>query len=180
MILNKYSSADASPTSLHLSGVDLQIMRRGTGRPILFLHPDIGLTPDLPVLDLLAARGQLIAPSHPGFMGSSLPRHFSTVDDLAYFYLDLLEMLDLSHVLVVASSFGAWIAAEMAIKTCERLSHLVLAGPVGIKIGEPFESAVVDMFATDMDEFRQLAYADRKSTRLNSSHSRASRMPSSA
>jgi pimeloyl-ACP methyl ester carboxylesterase len=155
------SSADeASLTSMKLSGVELEVIRRGAGRPILFLHPEIGIASNLPVLDYLAAHGQLIAPSHPGFMRSSLPRHFSNIDDLAYFYLDLLETLDLRDVVVVGSSLGAWVAAEMGIKSCERISHFVLISPVGIKVGGPLDSSVVDVFVTDSEDFKGLAFAD--------------------
>jgi len=51
----------------------------------------------------------------------------TTVDDLAYFYLDLLETLDLRDVVLVGVSFGGWLAAEIAVKSTERISHLVLA-----------------------------------------------------
>lgn len=147
-------------SSIHLNGIDLELIKGGAGQPILFLHPEIGLRQGLPVLDLLARRGALLAPSHPGFIGSSLPRRFDHIDDLAYFYLDLLEELDLRDVLVVGISFGAWIAAEIAIKSCERISHMVLGGPVGIKIGGPDQHDIVDMFAIPEEKFFELAYAD--------------------
>ena len=35
--------------------------------PLLFLHPGIGIEPTAPVLDRLAARARVIAPTHPGF-----------------------------------------------------------------------------------------------------------------
>ena len=90
---------------------------RGKGRPILFLHPGIGIEPDAPVLAALANGGRVIAPSHPGFGTSQLPKGMTTVDDLSYFYLDLLDQLDLRDVLWSASSLGGWIAAEIAVKT---------------------------------------------------------------
>ena len=71
---------------------------------------------DAPVLDALARGGRVIAPSHPGFGASQLPKGMSTVDDLSYFYLDLLEQLDLDDVLVVGVGLGGWIAAEIAVK----------------------------------------------------------------
>ena len=60
------------------------------GRPILFLHPGIGIDPAAPVLTELAKGGRVIAPSHPGFGTSQLPKGMTTVDDVSYFYLDLL------------------------------------------------------------------------------------------
>lgn len=150
----------AKTDTIELRGVTLEISIRGNGPPLLFLHPAIGLSPDLPVLDMLAEHWTVYAPSHPGFMRSSLPRHFSHVDDLAYFYLDFLAELKLEKVLVVGVSFGAWVAAEMAIKSCERIAGLVLASPVGIKIGRPDEVHVVDRFSMTAEQFNSLAYAN--------------------
>lgn len=154
-------STKAAHTSfIDIGDVKLELSRRGSGRPILFLHPAIGYSPKVAVLELLASQGQVYAPMHPGFGHSSLPRHFSSVDDLSYFYLDFLEHLNLRDVIVIGASFGAWIAAEIAVKTCERISHLVLADPVGIKRGRPDEAEIVDLFAVTREEFLRLAFAD--------------------
>jgi pimeloyl-ACP methyl ester carboxylesterase len=147
-------------TPLCISGVQVEAVAHGSGRPILFLHPGIGLDPNARVLDLLAAGGRVVAPVHPGFGASELPRHFSTVDDLAYFYLDLLEQQGWSDTAVIGVSFGAWIAAEMAIKTTERISHLVLANAVGIKVGDRETRDIVDIWAITDQEFAERAYFD--------------------
>jgi pimeloyl-ACP methyl ester carboxylesterase len=78
------------------------------------------------VLDHLAKGVRLLAPSHPGFGHSALPGGFTTVDDLAYFYLDLLDVLDLRDTVVVGVSLGAWIAAAIAVKSTARIAKLVL------------------------------------------------------
>ena len=72
-------------------GTGIEMIERGAGRPLLFLHPGIGIEPDAPVLERLAARYRVLAPTHPGFGRSELPKGFDRVDDLAYFYLDLLD-----------------------------------------------------------------------------------------
>ena len=95
----------------------------GQGRPILFLHPGIGIDPAAPVLTELAKGGRVIAPSHPGFGTSQLPKGMTSVDDVSYFYLDLLEQLDLRDVLVVGVGLGGWLAAEIAVKNSTRLSR---------------------------------------------------------
>src|SRR4029077_18557459 len=110
-----------------INGIRIESIERGSGRPLLFLHPEIGIKATAPVLDRLAERARLIAPSHPGFGGSEQPKSFTTVDDLAYFYLDLLDELDLKDTAIVGVGLGAWIAAEIAVKSTARLSHLVLA-----------------------------------------------------
>ena len=59
-------------------------------------------------------------------------------------------------------SFGAWIAAEIAVKTTERISHLVLANAVGIKVGDRETRDVVDIWALTDEQFAELAYFDAK------------------
>ena len=147
-------------TSLVVNSVNLETIERGQGRPILFLHPGIGVDPAAPVLGALAKGGSLIAPSHPGFGGSQLPKGMTSVDDLSYFYLDLLEQLDLRDVLVVGVGLGAWLAAEIAVKTTDRLSRLVMANAVGIKVGDRETRDIVDIWAIMPDQFNELAYFD--------------------
>ena len=41
----------ADPPMVTVSGVRLELIERGRGRPLLFLHPGIGLDPGAPVLE---------------------------------------------------------------------------------------------------------------------------------
>jgi pimeloyl-ACP methyl ester carboxylesterase len=143
-----------------VDGIRIEMIERGSGRPLLFLHPGIGISTTAPVLDRLAERTRLIAPSHPGFGGSEQPAWFTTIDDLAYFYLDLIDALELEHIIVAGVSLGGWIAAEMAVKSCERISHLVLANPVGIKISGRESRDIADIFALTEEQLAELAYFD--------------------
>jgi pimeloyl-ACP methyl ester carboxylesterase len=147
-------------SSITVNGVRVELIERGAGRPLLFLHPGIGIEPTAAALDRLAARARVLAPVHPGFGRSEQPKSFDTVDDLAYFYLDLLDELDLRDTVVVGVSFGGWIAAEMAIKSTARISHLVLANAVGIKVGDRETRDIVDIYAIPEKEFVELAYFD--------------------
>jgi pimeloyl-ACP methyl ester carboxylesterase len=151
---------DAPLASLTVNGIRIETVDKGRGRPLLFLHPGIGLDPAAPVLDRLAEKARLIAPSHPGFGGSEQPRSFNNIDDLAYFYLDLLDTLDLKDAAVVGVSLGGWIAAEMAVKSTQRISHLVLANAVGIKVSDRETRDIVDIFAKTEKELNELAYFD--------------------
>ena len=47
---------------ISVSGVDLMVEERGSGRPLLFLHNGEGLAPERPWLDALAAHYRVIAP----------------------------------------------------------------------------------------------------------------------
>jgi pimeloyl-ACP methyl ester carboxylesterase len=144
--------------TISLNGVRIEMMERGAGPPLLFLHPEIGIDSDAAVLDLLAARTRVIVPTHPGFGGSEAPRSFDSVDDLAYFYLDLLDELDLKDVALVGVSLGGWIAAELAIKSAKRISHLILGNPVGIKVAGREHRDIADMFAMTETDFLEIAY----------------------
>ncbi len=143
-----------------INGVRIETIERGSGRPLLFLHPGIGIQATAPVLARLAERAHVIAPTHPGFGGSEQPPGFNSIDDLAYFYLDLLDELDLKNAIVVGVSLGGWIAAEMAVKSCERISHLVLANAVGIKVCDRETRDIADIFALTEAQFAELAYFD--------------------
>src|SRR3954464_6343232 len=91
-----------------IAGVRIELIKRGTGRPLLLLHPAIGIKSTDRVIEELARSFTLIAPSHPGFGRSELPRAMTPVDDLAYFYLDVMEALDLREVVLAGLSFGGW------------------------------------------------------------------------
>ena len=154
------AAAEAPTSMIVVNGSRVELIDRGRGRPILFLHPHIGLDPAAPVLATLAEGGRLIAPSHPGFGHSERPAGLTAVDDLAYFYLDLMDALDLRDALVVGVSLGAWIAAAIAVKSTARIARLVLGNPVGIKVGDRETRDILDIFAMLEDGFLDKAFAD--------------------
>ncbi len=145
-----------------LAGVRIELVKRGNGRPLLLLHPAIGIKSTDGVIDQLARSFTVIAPSHPGFGRSELPRAMTTVDDLAYFYLDVMDALDLRDTVLAGISFGGWIAAEIAVKSTARISHLVLADAVGIKLGDREQRDIADIFTIKQSEADRLAYHDPK------------------
>jgi pimeloyl-ACP methyl ester carboxylesterase len=156
----EFMAADGKVGAIAVDGVRIEMIERGRGRPLLFLHPGIGLSPSEPVLDRLAQNARVIAPLHPGFGASEQPARFTSIDDLAYFYLDLMDALDLAQAIVVGVSLGGWIAAEVAVKSTARISHLVLANAVGIKAADRETREIADIFAMTEDEFNGRAYFD--------------------
>jgi pimeloyl-ACP methyl ester carboxylesterase len=159
------STTSSTMSSLLVNGTRIELIERGSGAPLLFLHPGIGIDPAAPVLEGLARGRRLIAPSHPGFGASDLPSGFTTVDDLAYFYLDLLDQLDLRGTLAVGVGLGAWIAAAIAVKSYERIGRLVLANAIGIKVGDRETRDIVDIWAITADELDALAFHDPSTAR---------------
>lgn len=156
-------------TRIRVADIEVEVRAAGSGkRTVLFLHPGDGLEGDNAALGMLSKSCRLIAPSHPGFGQSELPKHFRTIDDLAYFYLDFLESQNLSNVVLAGVSFGAWIAAEIAIKNTSRIAGLVLADAVGAKFGDRMTREIADIFSYPMYEHAQLLYED--SSRRQMSH----------
>ena len=146
--------------TISIAGVDLELVERGQGDPILYLHGGGGIASDTGFLDMLARERRVIAPSHPGFGKSSLPDWLDSVDDIAHIYLELMDRLGLARADLVGFSIGGWIAAELATKTPERLNRLVLIGPVGVKTGKPDKLDIPDVFAMPLEELDKLRFHD--------------------
>jgi pimeloyl-ACP methyl ester carboxylesterase len=142
-------------------GTRIDVIERGAGRPLLFLHAENGIEPAVAVIDELAKAARVTAPTHAGFGGSALPHGMRSVDDLSYFYLDLLDQLDLHGVTIVGVSLGAWIAAEIAVKSTARLSRLVMANAAGVKIGDRETRDIADIFALTEQDYLEIAYCGR-------------------
>lgn len=119
---------------LAVRDVSVRVWRGGTGPSLLFLHGAGGHPGWLPLLERLAGRYAVIAPEHPGFGRSDDPKHIRHVPDLAMYYLDFLESMNLTRVHVVGHSLGGWTAAEVGVRNCGRLASLTLIAPAGIRV----------------------------------------------
>lgn len=113
----------------------LSLTRIGSGRPVFVVHAGHGPATAMPIVDHFASDSLVLMPTHPGFEGSPRPEWFSSVDDLAITYLNLLEDEDLSDVVVVGSSFGGWVVSEMAVRDlAHRIGRLILIDPAGAEV----------------------------------------------
>ena len=137
---------------IDLGGIAVETLIAGTGPPLLFLHGGDYVAQNAPFLDLLARRWRVIAPRHPGFGTTPRPAWFRTVHDIAYLYLDLLDRLALDDTLLVGSSFGGWIALEIAVRSEARLGRVVLIDALGVKLGGREERDIADIYALPAEE----------------------------
>jgi pimeloyl-ACP methyl ester carboxylesterase len=144
---------------LTVGDATLEVVERGEGAPLLFLHGEDGLLFSDPLIDELAQSHRVIAPHHPGWGASTRPDFVTDVRDLAAVYAELLEQLD-DDLVVVGCSFGAWVAAELAVLAGDRFSALVLAAPIGIKLGDRETRDFADIYMYSFDDARALLYAD--------------------
>lgn len=138
--------------AVQVRGLKLEVLTTGSGPPLLFLHPGVGLRGALPFLNSLALSHRVIAPSHPGFGASELPDWMTSVDDLAYFYLDLLDEMNLKDATLIGASLGGWIATALAVKSTVRLRSLILLNSVGMKFGRPRDEEIADIFSLNAAE----------------------------
>src|SRR5580658_5136421 len=105
---------------IEVNGIAVETLILGDGPPLLFLHGGDYVAQNRPFLDSLARRFRVVAPRAPGFGTTPRPAWFRTVGDIAYLWLDLLERLDLDGITLVGSSFGGWVALELAVRSTAR------------------------------------------------------------
>ncbi len=130
---------------VEVAGAGLQLVKGGTGEPLLILHGEMGHPGWLRYHQALSQDNTLHIPSHPGFGGSDRLDWIMNMRDLAGWYLRALDELALSPVNVVGLSLGGWLAAEMATMCPHQFKKLVLVGAPGIRppVGEIFDMFLV-------------------------------------
>lgn len=145
---------------ISLQGVDVEVVRKGSGPPLLLLHGGGGPLAGEPFADRLAERFEIVAPTHPGFNGTKIPDHFDGMPDLVFLYLDLLDALKLEAPVVMGMSMGGWLAAELAVLPGTNFSRLILVDAVGVKIGGPTDRDIADLFGMPPQEATRLMWHD--------------------
>jgi pimeloyl-ACP methyl ester carboxylesterase len=143
-----------------VGGIELEVVRRGAGRPVLLLHGAQTVDPHAPFLEMLGRHAEIIAPSHPGFGRSARPADFETVYDLVHFYLEFIESLPHEKLTLIGLSFGGWLAAELAVKCRHRLDGLVLVDAFGIKVSDRETPDILDVFNTAPQEVQRRSWHD--------------------
>jgi pimeloyl-ACP methyl ester carboxylesterase len=145
---------------IDLGGIAVETLIAGNGPPLLFLHGGDYVAQNQAFLDRLARRWRVVAPRHPGFGATPRPAWFRTVHDIAYLYLDLLDRLALTDTLLVGSSFGGWLALEIAVRSEARLGRIVLIDSLGLKLGGREERDIADIYALPAEEVLRRLFVD--------------------
>src|SRR4051794_13510015 len=149
---------------LRVNGIELEVLRRGADRsmgcPVLLLHGMDTVRPNARFLDLLGSETEIISPSAPGFGNTERPADFDTIYDLVHLYLALLDELPFERVALLGLSFGGWLAAEIAVARPRKLDRLILADPVGIKLGDRETRDIADVFNLNPAEIKRRGWQD--------------------
>lgn len=155
------SSKECTESTIHVGGIDLKIIKGGSGRPLLVLHEELGHPGWLSWHSALSKNHQLHVPVHPGF--GALPRAdwVSSVRDLAGFYSRVLSDLEVGAVDVIGFSLGGWVAAEMAAACTDKFRRMVLVAPTGIR---PGEGEILDMFVLTARTYLDASVHDAENT----------------
>ena len=148
----------AATTRLSFRGGDLAVAEVGNGEPVGYLHGFVGSPSGQPFPAALAEHGlRVVAPSLPGFTGSSACADIRSLHDWIVATSEVLDVAGLAGGPVVASSIGAMLALEVACVRPEAFSALVLVAPLGLfDVDDP----VADPYATTLSAQRALLTAD--------------------
>ncbi|PKB66714.1 MAG: hypothetical protein BZY81_06530 [SAR202 cluster bacterium Io17-Chloro-G4] len=142
---------------ISVAGVDLQMVKGGSGEPLLILHDEIGHHNWLNYHQALSENYTVHIPSHPGFGKTPALDWIMNMRDMAGWYLRALDDLGVGPLNVVGFSLGGWLAAEMAVMDPGMFKKMVLTGPTGIK---PPTGQIYDMFLEVATEFITAGFID--------------------
>ena len=155
------STAEWTEQRVRLAETDVQLIKGGSGKPLLLLHGEMGHPGWLRYHSELARDREIYVPSHPGFGSSPRLDWIVNMRDMAGWYLQALDDLDLGPVDVIGFSLGGWLAAEMATMSPQAFRRLVLVSPAGIK---PPAGDIYDMFLVTARDFMTASVLDPAST----------------
>jgi pimeloyl-ACP methyl ester carboxylesterase len=130
----------------------------GSGRIVLLLHGGGGPFTVQSIATHLSETMHVILPTHPGWNGTERPAWLSTVPDLARAYIQMLKSQGYQDVLVIGSSLGGWVAAEMALQDdTHLLTGLAIIDGTGVEVpGQPIR----DFYALDARGIAEYSYHD--------------------
>jgi len=148
---------DFSEQSIDVVGIQLQVLKGGSGEPLLVLHGAGGNPGWLPYHQELAKHFTVYAPSHPGYGQSERPAWISTMNDMAHFYRQFIEVLDVAPIRLMGFSMGGWLAAEIAAMCPAYLKNLVLVDAAGIK---PEVGEIAEILMVSQDVVKKLRFYD--------------------
>jgi pimeloyl-ACP methyl ester carboxylesterase len=146
-------------STMTLRGSSFPVKRAGKGRPMVMLHGSGGAPRFLPAMQALSQKFEVIVPQAPGFGGGDPPAWLETMSDLANFYLDFLDALDLKGVHLVGLSLGGWAAADLAVRNASRLASLTLVDAPGLHVAG---AAGLDPFVLSEEAAVREIYFDTK------------------
>jgi len=146
------SAKGGEAETIDVAGRPTELRHAGNGPPMVYLHSTLGESIRwLPFHQAWSKNFTLYSPLHPGFGGSGGFDNVTSIEDMAFHYVEMLDALGLDEVILGGVSLGGWIAAEFAVRWPERVKKLWISGAPGLWVdGDPLP-----------DLFRVLEYPDK-------------------
>ena len=145
------SPVTAAPAAefVSIAGVELEVLRRGAGRPLL-LAPRLPERRSAGAVPRAARRGT--RRSSRRRIPASATRRARTTSTRSTTSSTSISTCSrrcrTSKVTLVGLSFGGWLAAEIAVKCGHRIDRLVLVDALGIKVSDRETPDILDVFNT--------------------------------
>src|SRR6266576_2190716 len=131
------SRSGGQPETIDVAGRSTVLMHGGEGTPFVYLHSTLGESSLwLPFYQAWARQFRVLVPTHPGFGKSAGIDQISTIEDMAFHYIELFDALGLDEVILGGVSLGGWIAAEFAVRWPERVKKLWISAAPGLWVDE--------------------------------------------
>ena len=112
-------------SQVSVGDAQVEMFSGGSGPPLLFLHGAGGNSGWQGYHEELSKSYTVYVPSQAGFNGTERPDWLYTINDLAHFNLELVQALGLDQYILMGSSMGGWVAAEMAAMGAPGIKSLV-------------------------------------------------------
>ena len=109
---------------------DVKYYVGGEGPPLLYLHSGDGVR-ETRGLELLAAAFRIFLPVAPGFDETAGHPSVSSMESLADFAAEFIDLAIGAQCDVVGHDFGGWLAPWLAVKYPDKIRQLVLVAPSG-------------------------------------------------
>ena len=135
-------------SQVSVGDAQVEMFSGGSGPPLLFLHGAGGNSGWQGYHEELSKSYTVYVPSQAGFNGTERPDWLYTINDLAHFNLELVQALGLDQYILMGSSMGGWVAAEMAAMGVPGMKSLVLVDAAGIK---PEQGEIAEIFMVSSD-----------------------------
>lgn len=143
--------------AVSIEGCQIRYREKGAGAPLLLLHDYTGMKAWSKCEEELSKVFRVVAVELPGFGESQCPTWIKTMDDLAFFMLDVLDALNVQKAHLVGHSLGGWLAAEFASRYGHRVERLLLVDAMGLHLPD---FVIPDIFMIAPEKHQELRYYD--------------------
>jgi pimeloyl-ACP methyl ester carboxylesterase len=143
-----------------IAGMNIEVERIGKGKPLLVFASEEQLERGCAAIANLGLDHEVIMPSLPGYGHSERADWIRNPEDLSYIIMDLLDAMKLQGVPAIGFSLGGWLIAEIATKTNQYFSKIVLVDSYGVKLGGAYDRDIADIWTLHADKVLKLKWHD--------------------